>query len=570
MAPAGAYPNLRGDALSALFYFSNWHFILAGSNYFNQTGATSPLLHTWTLAIEEQFYVLWPLIVLATLKIFRGLRALFVVCLVGALASAAEMAILYSPGSRSRVYFGTDTHAQSLLVGAALAVGVAMWAERRRRIGSSNVSSAISSATFSAETTAGRRFLIAVGWVGVAGTAALWTLVSFNMTLAFRGGFILAAIASSAVLLSVTCVQESLLARCLSIRPLRYLGRISYGMYLWHFPLFQYLDRARTHLDPYPLLALRVAVTIVFATVSFYVVERPIRRGSFLRGWRTLVATPAAVGVTVFALLAGTSALPATAIAVTPNVFRPPVIRDTGIYAGPPVRVLLAGDSTAYTLDTGLAAYEKAYDVVIRNGAILGCGVTSGQEYQLKGVDSPMDKACNGSHLTEQWPQVWRTQENSFRPNVVMILAGRWEVVNRTYEGKWTNILNPKYAAYVKQQLRRSIHVAGADGARVVLLTAPCYDTGEQPDGSPWPEDMPNRLAKYNDIARQVAETSRDTTLINFNGMACPGGHYESRMEGVPARYDGVHFTLAGGIVFESRIFPTVVQLGREQMAWSG
>jgi peptidoglycan/LPS O-acetylase OafA/YrhL len=569
--PDEAYLNLRGDALSTLFYFSNWHFVLAGSNYFDQTGATSPLLHTWTLAIEEQFYVLWPLIVLATLKLFRGLGALFVVCVTGALASAAEMAILYSPGSRSRVYFGTDTHAQSLLVGAALAVGLALWTERRRRVGSSpSASAANARSTFSAETTAGRRFLTAVGWLGVAGTTALWAFVSFNTTLAFRGGFMLAAIASAAVLLSVTCVPDSLLARVLSVRPLRYLGRISYGMYLWHFPLFLYLDRARTHLNPYPLLALRMAVTIVVATLSFYLVERPIRRGTFLRGWRTWVATPAAVGVTVIALLASTSALPATALVVTPKVFKPPAVRDTGIYGGPPVRVLMEGDSTAYTLDTGLAAYEKAYDVVIKNGAILGCGVTSGQEYQLKGVDSPMDAACNGSEVSEQWPQVWRAHENSFRPNVVMILAGRWEVVNRTFEGQWTDILNPRYAAYVKQQLRRSVAVAGAAGARVVLLTAPCYDTGEQPDGSPWPEDMPNRLAKYNDIVRQVVKTSRNTSLIDFNAMACPDGHYEANMEGVPARYDGVHFTLAGGIVFESRIFPTIVRLGRQQMATAG
>jgi hypothetical protein len=235
-----------------------------------------------------------------------------------------------------------------------------------------------------------------------------------------------------------------------------------------------------------------------------------------------------------------------------------------------PVRVLLLGDSTAYTLDTGLSAYEKAYDVEIRNGAILGCGVTSGKEYQLQGVDSPTNGACNGSRLSEQWPQVWKKAENSFRPNVVMILAGRWEVVNRTYQGHWTNILNPKYAGYVKQQLHRAIHVAGASGARVVLLTAPCYDTGEQPDGQPWPEDMANRLAKYNDIVRQVAKTSKDTSLIDFNVMACPGGHYESRLEGVDARYDGVHFTLAGGIVFESRIFPTIVGLGREQMNLAG
>jgi hypothetical protein len=273
----------------------------------------------------------------------------------------------------------------------------------------------------------------------------------------------------------------------------------------------------------------------------------------------------------VVALLAGTSSLPATALAISPKVFKPPARKDTGIYSGPPVKVLLVGDSTAYTLDSGLSAYENAYNVEIRNGAILGCGVTSGLEYELQGVDSLVDGGCNGSHLTEQWPQVWRKSEDSFQPNVVMILAGRWEVVNRTLQGHWTNILNPKFAAYVKQQLHRAVRVAGSNGARVVLLTAPCYDTGEQPDGQPWPEDTPNRLAKYNDIVRQVAKTSKGTTLMDFNVMACPGGHYESHFEGVDARSDdGVHFTLAGGIVFESRMFPTIVKLGREQIDRAG
>jgi peptidoglycan/LPS O-acetylase OafA/YrhL len=562
---AEAYPDLRGDSLSALFYVSNWHFILAGSNYFNQTGPVSPLLHTWSLAIEEQFYLLWPLVVLGTLKIFGKLKALFALCVIGTLASATEMAILYSPANRSRVYYGTDTHAQSLLVGAAFAVGVALWAEHRRGVGSPG-SPRRPNALFDVATPGGRRSLAAVGWLGVAATVGLWAFVGFNDSFAFRGGFLVAALSTSAVLLSVATLENSLLAKCLSRRPLRYVGRISYGMYLWHFPLFQYIDRARTHLDPYPLFFLRLSVTIVIASLSFYLMERPIRRGALLRGWRSWLATPVAVGATVLALVAATSPLPATALGLTPKVFKPPVKRDTGIYVGPPVRVLLEGDSAAYSLDTGLAAYEKDYDVDIVNGGILGCGVTSGLEYQLQGVDSPMDMACNGSKTSEQWPQVWQGHENSFRPNVVMILAGRWEVANRTFEGHWTNILNPYYAAYVKQGLRRAVHIAGSDGARVVLLTAPCYDTGEQPDGSPWPEDMPNRLTKYNDIVRQVARTSSNTTLLNFNAMSCPHGHYEATMEGVPARYDGVHFTLAGGIVFESRIFPTLVKLGREQM----
>ncbi len=119
--PAGTYPTLRGDALSALFYFANWHFIISGSNYFHMTGLTSPLIHTWSLAVEEQFYLVWPLVFLGVMKLTRSLRVLLVVAVTGALASAVEMALLFNPTDINRLYFGTDTHAQSVLVGATLA-----------------------------------------------------------------------------------------------------------------------------------------------------------------------------------------------------------------------------------------------------------------------------------------------------------------------------------------------------------------------------------------------------------------------------------------------------------------
>ena len=561
--PPGTYPTLRDDALSALFYFANWHFIAAGSNYFNQTALTSPLTHTWSLAVEEQFYLVWPLVVLGLLKLWRSKRVLLMVSVLGALASSIEMAVLYSTHDVNRLYYGTDTRAQSLLVGAALAVSLSLWADRRHRAGCvPAVSDRISRRTggdpaWAAQSARGQAGALAVGLAGGAASVVLWTLVSYNDAFAYRGGFLLAAVATGAVLFSVVCSQRSVLARSLSVAPLRYIGRISYGMYLWHFPLFIYVDHARTGLIGFPLFAVRIAATLVVATGSFYVVERPIRQGNFLTGWRTWTISPVAVLGTVAALIAATS---------VPVVAAKPPPPASALDAGPPVRALVVGDSTAATLDIGLNEFARDYDVEPFNGGILGCGVTDGAEYEEKGVDAPMAAQCRGAPPRLQWPRLWKADIAKDDPNVVMILAGRWEVSNRSYEGHWTNIENPTYAAYVQRELRYAVRVAGSDGASVVLLTAPCYDTGEQPGGQPWPEDSRARLSIYNDIVREVAASTPGVALLDFNAMACPGGRYEEFMGGQQVRLaDGIHFTFTGGNVFAPRIWPFIVKLARQQ-----
>ena len=115
------------------------------------------------------------------------------------------------------------------------------------------------------------------------------------------------------------------------------------------------------------------------------------------------------------------------------------------------------------------------------------------------------------------------------------------------------------------------MQVAGSGGAAVVLMTAPCYDTGEQSDGQSWPEDSRGRLAIYNGIVRSVAASIPGVSLLNFNAMACPGGQYEEFMDGQQVRLaDGIHFTFTGGSVFASRIWPFIAEVGRQQMAQPG
>jgi len=249
----------------------------------------------------------------------------------------------------------------------------------------------------------------------------------------------------------------------------------------------------------------------------------------------------------------------------------PPVQPTSAAGTGPPVKTLVVGDSTALTLDIGLNEHARDYGIRPFNEGILGCGITSGAEYQEKGVDAPMAVQCVGSPPQTQWPALWKAAIAKDDPNVVMILAGRWEVSNRTYDGHWTNIEDPTYAAYVRRELTDAVHLAGSGGAAVVLLTAPCYDTGEQPDGQPWPEDSRARLAIYNHLVRNVAASIPGTTLLDFNAMACPGGHYEEFMDGRQVRLaDGIHFTFTGGDVFASRIWPLVLRLGHQQMAGVG
>jgi lysophospholipase L1-like esterase len=158
------------------------------------------------------------------------------------------------------------------------------------------------------------------------------------------------------------------------------------------------------------------------------------------------------------------------------------------------------------------------------------------------------------------------------KPNVVMLLAGRWEVVNRLYQGQWTNILNPTYAAYVKAQLTEASQLVTATGARMVFLTAPCTDEGEQPDGAPWPEDNPQRIAVYNQLAREVAAEHPSTdSVVDLDAATCPGGHYTADLHGVNIRRtDGVHFTVAGGQYLAPKIMPAVVAAGRAQAAATG
>jgi peptidoglycan/LPS O-acetylase OafA/YrhL len=531
VTPAGTYPGLRLDSLSTLFYVANWHFILVGSNYFDQTSLPSLLTHTWSLSVEEQFYVLWPLVVLGILKFTGRLWVLLAVSVADARAPATEMALLFRHGvNTTRLYYGTDTHGQCLLVGTALASALALFAQRRRQAPDGVPGWAVTGRG----ATVG---LSIVGAAGFVGAAVLWWRTSYSGAFLWEGGFLVAALATAAVLVCVVCVQRSWLATALSVRPLRYLGRISYGLYLWHYPLFQWINDQRSGLSGYPLFALRCAVTLAVATVSFYAVERPIRQGALLRQWRARLGAPLAVGLVTVVVLAATGTGTVAAVASPSHgTARPSAKGNT---------VLMLGDSTALTLSVGLSVEAAHYGVTVVDEGILGCGVAVIPELKRDGIDASVAPACNpATPAAGQWPALWAGWIHTYHPALVTILAGRWEVSTVQWRGHWTSILAPGFARYVRQQLQRAVDIASAGGAPVVLFTAPCYDSGEQSNGAPWPEDRHDRLNAYNALVRKVAAANpTKAALVDLHAVACPGGDFRTAIGGVTVRApDGVHF----------------------------
>jgi peptidoglycan/LPS O-acetylase OafA/YrhL len=257
--------RLRGDVIGALTYTANWHLVLSDQSYFETVGRPSPLQHLWSLAVEEQFYVVWPVLFSLGIAYWGRARLLRAVA-VGAVASSAVMWLLFSPGSDpSRAYYGSDTRASGLLVGAVLAFLWTPWRLRDR---------------------AGRFAPLVIDVVGIAALAlvvrAFLRTGEFDTGL-YRGGFLGLGVLT-AVLIGATVHPAGHVGRLLGVRPLRWVGLRSYSIYLWHWPVYVVTrPDVDVPLRGVPLLALRLALTAVLASVSYRWVETPVRRGALGR-----------------------------------------------------------------------------------------------------------------------------------------------------------------------------------------------------------------------------------------------------------------------------------------------
>ncbi len=260
-------PKLREDVGFAAVYVTNWHLIFSNQTYFDSWNHPSFLRHLWSLAIEEQFYLVWPLVLFGALKLFKA-RITVGLIIVGAIASYTAMALLATGRDESeinRLYYGTDTRIGALLIGSALG--------------------------FSPSTQALSGWVARSRLISFAGVIALGQLCLFaakfedRSSFVYQGGFLLATLMAALVILSVNN-PKALTSRLLGLQPLRWIGVRSYGIYLYHFPilLLTWPDLTAS----VPLLLLQLGATLVIADISYRFVELPIRRGILGRAYRAL------------------------------------------------------------------------------------------------------------------------------------------------------------------------------------------------------------------------------------------------------------------------------------------
>lgn len=263
--------GLRKDALSAVVYVTNWWLVFGNQPYFEVMGRPSLLQHLWSLAVEEQFYLVWPVVFFALLR-FAGRRGALLATLVAAVGSYLLMGALHSPEvDPARVYYGTDTRAGGLLLGAALAM---VWDPRMaRRSPYPNIRMAIS----------------VLGVIPVAVVAWVIFTIEPSTSWLYPWGFVMLGLGTVATIFVATHPSAEGLQRILGSAPMRWAGIRSYGIYLWHWPIFQVtrpgLD---VHLDGLDLLLGRLALTFLAAEVSYRLIERPFRTGVAWRDIRTM------------------------------------------------------------------------------------------------------------------------------------------------------------------------------------------------------------------------------------------------------------------------------------------
>ncbi|HEY7226108.1 MAG TPA: acyltransferase family protein [Micromonosporaceae bacterium] len=599
--PAQA-PRLKGDLLASLGYFQNWWLIGQHSSYFASAGDRPPMLtHLWSLAVEEQYYLVWPVILIAFAVVRARQTLVLMVVLAGVAASAVTGLLLYDPNvDPSRVYYGTDTRALAPLLGAALAIAVKPWLHRSRL-----------------------PWLSRLG-LDVIGVAALVLLVGIARSLAdtderlYRGGFLIIAVLAAG-LVGVAGHPGTTLGRLLGMQPLRYLGERSYAIYLWHWPVCLVTrPGVDISLTGWSNAALRIAIAVILAEISYHLIERPIRRHGFLAALRR--PRPVPVAGSAAAAVARGPALPLAGRDGRPRDPDPTLVLRPGTQtlarrprahllrtaaltivlvaggawtgfgltaaashpvAGGPVdtgadqslgalttatpepssaalpyrpylpkgaTVAFFGDSQGMTLllnkPANLSQYIHAVDDTIE-----GCGVLRGKIASRSGERRTLN--CD-------WQPIWHSRVTNDDPDLSVIMIGAWDVFDLTLSsGQKLAFGSPEWDQNFRGAIVEAIDTLLSPGHPVGVALLPCYRPIPASLGTGsgyWPERGDDQRTRHvNDVLRLVAATyPTGVFTIDPPAQFCT----DPIASDLDYRWDGLHFYKKGAALYFQTILP--------------
>ena len=556
--------QIRGDGITSATYLSNWWFIFSGQSYFEGFAAPSPFRHTWSLSVEEQFYLLIAVAVFFAFRKFGPYRKVYLwVAFGGAALSAAWMALLWRfgqltteglapmgidpsslpewaatffnmvPGNDvSRLYYGTDTRLQGSLIGVATAFLVA-------RIDLNKVKQR----TFEILAVIGIGGQI-FGWLAIQGEGLSWL---------YTGGFFVWDLIVAAGIVAMMAPKPTKIGFGLSWKPLVWLGGLSYSVYVLHWPIYVWIDGLfSTTMDFVPLTILKLAVTGVVSYLSFRFWENPIRfKGLPTPAKKWGMAVTSVVVAIAFLLSTTVGAQSGEELGALPTI-------DDGR-----VPMLIAGDSMPQVMYVNLTGRgDKEAGIALYPSTLLGCGLGEGDVY-VNGVATPRNDECR------TWQQLYTNNVAAVQPAATILLAWGWDLYDRRFldaSGQYVDVPVGSDAWYelYGDTIQQAIDILTSQGGKVVLVTLPCVDldapTPQHPTNTEVAE--PHRVQAMNALLWEKAEENAATTsLFDLNALLCPDGeNYEAFLGGELISNDGFHFTEHGADLVWEAMLPTIYE----------
>jgi len=527
--------QFQQDVGPAIFYVSNWWQIFWNDiPYFAST--EPPLLrHMWSLALEEQWYIFWPLCFILLQRIRKNVLLKAMALIVTSLLISIVVAILFVAGDDARnnfLYLSTPTRSVGLLMGAALALVWSPWKLVKRESSSLHVGQ-ISD-----------KRLSFFGFLSLVCLLVLSTILYVNRSMYYRGGSLLVALLSTVLVACAVHPNATSIHGFFRLSWLVTIGRRSYGIYLWHWPIFVFTDAQHS----WKSFVFALLITAVVSEISFRLVEQPIIQGAIRKTWNELrkglrtkwlllrsafalagIAMVLVSGVVVFSTEGTTIAKDTT----TPDqVFTPSSLPAVS----GPRHVVLVGDSQAESIFLNQPkGLEKS--IVLSNGSINGCGIFDRGEVVSPQTDFSMSVAhCEG------WEDRWVASAKKADAEIALVVIGAWEVMTLKTPERYYSFNTEEADAYFLSQLQKGINALSTAGIKVALLEVPCMRpiNVEGQGTRALPERRSDDRTKHVSELLRIAARSNPSSVVFIEGPDewCSSPEIAND---ISYRWDGVH-----------------------------